>query len=151
MKYTDEDSIKMFKDEYSFLSNFYPHPIEYKGIEYPSSEHAYVSAKSNDPDFKLKISRTDSPGVVKRMGRDIEVIENWNSIRLSIMEEILRIKFSDEVLRDKLISTSGRGIYEGNWWNDKFWGVDYNTGCGQNNLGIILMKIRSEMMYKSIL
>ncbi|MBQ6221203.1 MAG: hypothetical protein IJJ44_01130 [Solobacterium sp.] len=42
-------------------------------------------------------------------------------------------------------------MVEGNTWNDRCWGVDIRTGTGQNHLGIILMKIRSELRQEDIL
>jgi predicted NAD-dependent protein-ADP-ribosyltransferase YbiA (DUF1768 family) len=58
------------------------------------------------------------------------------------MEEILRMKFADERLRDKLTSTAPVELVEGNWWGDTFWGVC--KGVGENHLGRLLMKIRDE-------
>jgi len=127
----------------------------YKGVLYPSSEHAYVSAKSEDLDFKVGVLNESEPGGVKKLGRNLEkeggLVENWGEIKLSVMEEILRDKFSDPHLKNKLLSTEDKILYEGNWWHDDFWGVDDKTGKGQNNLGKLLMKIRSEFKYKSIL
>ena len=60
------------------------------------------------------------------------------------MESILRVKFSDDKLKNKLIDTYPAELIEGNTWNDKFWGVDINTSIGENNLGKILMKLRDE-------
>ena len=37
-----------FQGEYRFLSNFWPAPVEFEGITYPSVEHAYQSAKTMD-------------------------------------------------------------------------------------------------------
>ena len=151
MSFNDNNNITEFRGEYRFLSNFHIHPIVYKGILYPSSEHAYVSMKSNDPRIKIQISQERSPGKVKKLGRGVDIASDWLDIRLNVMEEILRIKFSDTELKNRLLSTGNRLIYEGNWWKDTFWGVDIETGFGQNNLGKLLMKIRDEMKYNSIL
>ena len=40
--------IKEFRGEYAWLSNFASVPITLDGIQYPSVEHAYMSAKSKD-------------------------------------------------------------------------------------------------------
>lgn len=155
MSFQNKNSIVEFRGDYSFLSNFYPHSIEYMGILYPSSEHAYVSAKSNNVDFKIKISKIKSPSEVKRLGRETDLVENWNNIKLSIMEEIVRIKFSDEVMKSQLLATNGKDLYEGNWWHDNFYGYCICDKCGDkiknNHLGNILMKIRNESKYTSII
>lgn len=36
-------------------------------------------------------------------------------------------------------------ITEGNYWNDKFWGVCLKSNQGQNHLGKLLMNIREEI------
>jgi predicted NAD-dependent protein-ADP-ribosyltransferase YbiA (DUF1768 family) len=33
-------------------------------------------------------------------------------------------------------------------WGDKFWGVDLETGEGENNLGILLMELREMLKSK---
>lgn len=58
------------------------------------------------------------------------------------MEQILRVKFSDPTLRKLLLDTGNAKLIEGNTWNDTFWGVC--RGKGQNNLGLILQKLRAE-------
>ena len=63
------------------------------------------------------------------------------------MEELLRKKFAHDkpLLRQALIDTGDQELIEGNWWGDRFWGVDLKTNQGQNHLGMLLMKIRSEL------
>lgn len=55
----------------------------------------------------------------------------------------MRVKFRNPELRDKLVATGDAEIVEGNWWGDKFWGVC--RGVGENHLGKILMRIRTEL------
>tara|TARA_R110000772_G_scaffold20466_5_gene56840 strand:- start:10550 stop:11005 length:456 start_codon:yes stop_codon:yes gene_type:complete len=151
MNFFDKNTIGSFKEEYFFLSNFYIHPITYEGLVYPSTEHAYVAAKSNDINFKIEVSQVSTAGKVKRLGRKVDLIKDWDTKKLIVMEDILRLKFSDPELSAKLLETGDAPLYEGNWWNDTMWGVNDKTGVGQNNLGKLLMKIRNEKKYKSIL
>ena len=46
--------IDKFRDEYFFLSNFYPVRISFEGIIYPSVENAYQAQKTIDIDTKKK-------------------------------------------------------------------------------------------------
>ena len=46
-------------------------------------------------------------------------------------------------VREQLLVTGDVGPVEGNNWNDRFWGVC--RGKGENQLGKILMKVRSEL------
>ena len=159
MSFFDQNNVQYFKEEYFFLSNFYMCPVTYKGVEYPSSEHAYISAKFEDPILKEQILNESKAGRAKRLGKKFEkegyLRSDWYQVNLSIMEEILRDKFSDPTLRDLLLQTDGKHLYEGNWWHDNFYGHCICEKCEtkkkNNNLGKLLMKIRSELKYISII
>lgn len=134
--------INSFWGRYRFLSNFYPCDIDYEGMLYPSSEHAYQAAKcENITDRRKFLSGT--AGNAKRLGKNIIVRKDWDTVKLSIMEEIVRIKFKNPEVRNLLLATNDLYIEEGNGWGDTFWGVC--KGKGQNHLGKILMKIRKEI------
>jgi N-glycosidase YbiA len=126
-----------------FLSNFYFCDVKYEGITYPTSEHAFQAAKTLDVSERKRIAGLGNPGLAKRAGRKLKSIRsNWDSIRIGVMEDILRIKFSNPELRAKLLSTGEEKLVEGNDWGDRFWGVC--DGQGENWLGQLLMKIREE-------
>jgi len=59
------------------------------------------------------------------------------------MASLIKEKFKNESLRKKLLDTGEAFIIEGNWWNDRFWGVC--DGVGENHLGIILMNERKRI------
>jgi ribA/ribD-fused uncharacterized protein len=132
-----------FKGDWAFLSNFFKHPVEFEGITYPSSEHAFVAAKTGSKLLKEFISRIPEPGPCKQFGRALELRENWEELRVGIMREILRKKFAKGTpLAERLDATGDLELVEGNWWGDTFWGVC--KGKGENNLGKLLMEIREE-------
>lgn len=88
-----------------------------------------------------------SAGEAKRAGRKLTIREDWEGVRLSIMEGLLRQKFSQEPHRLHLRSTGDALIREGNTWGDKFWG-QVRMGeewVGENHMGRLLMKIRKEI------
>ena len=83
-------------------------------------------------------------GLMKKIGRKVSLQSDWESKKLSIMEEVVQAKFEQHPdLAKKLTKIEGV-IQEENSWNDTFWGVC--NGIGKNNLGIILMKIRDEFL-----
>jgi ribA/ribD-fused uncharacterized protein len=135
--------IDKFEDEYRFLSNFWKCTIEYEGITYPSTEHAYQAQKTLDPETRIKIAQAKTEAQAKRMGKTIKVREDWNDIKLKVMEDLLRIKFKIPELRQLLIDTGTQELVEGNWWKDYYWGVC--NGKGKNYLGKLLMKLRKEI------
>lgn len=135
--------IKEFQKEYRWLSNFMPCVIIYEGVEYRSVEHAYMSAKSNDPEWKQYCQNTEEPGFVKKKSKGITLREDWDTIKCDVMWECLNQKYRQEPYKSKLIETGDMAIQEGNHWKDTFWGVDLKTGKGQNKLGIMIMNIRT--------
>ena len=138
-----ENAITEFQGEHRWLSNFWPTIVIYEGGFYPSAEHAYQAAKTLIPAARELIKSCSTPGRAKRVGKQILTRPNWERIKLSIMEEIVRAKFSKTELREKLKATHPAALIEGNLWNDTFWGV--YRGHGYNHLGKILMKIRDEI------
>lgn len=138
--------INQFQGPYRWLSNFAPCNIRLGKRNFPSVEHAYMSCKSHDLEWKNTCSQGNhKPGKIKRMSRKISLRNDWNLIKLQVMENCLRIKFNQEPYKSKLLSTGDQYIQEGNFWNDKFWGVCLKTHKGENNLGKLIMKIRKEL------
>ena len=129
--------------QYEFLSNFYSHPVTYKGITYQNNEAAFQAQKDVRRSHEFA---SLTPGSAKHLGKRVNLRPDWEEVKLGIMEEICRIKFSDEDLKQKLIATFPSRLIEGNTWNDTFWGVSKKTGKGRNHLGEILMKIRADLM-----
>ncbi len=140
---SNQKNIEDFRGEYRWLSNFEYCPIRYEGIDYPTTEHAYQASKTLDVNERIKISLAETPGKSKRMGYKLKLREDWENIKLSVMKDILRIKFSQPEYKEKLLSTGNVRLIEGNSWQDVFWGVC--NGVGENHLGKILMQIRAEL------
>lgn len=138
--------IREFQNEFRWLSNFAPVKIVLNGIEFPSIEHAYMSAKSDDIEWKNFCSNSNNKaGDVKRQSRNVKLKPNWDEIKLKVMEECVTQKFTQEPFKTKLLETGNEHIQEGNMWNDKFWGVCLKTNKGENNLGKLIMKVRASL------
>lgn len=140
--------VKGFFEEYNFLSNFYLCEVIHNDRVFPSSEHAFMFSKLPDTanhDYAYALVVRMSPGQVKRWGRSITLREDWNDIRLRVMEEVVEAKFRDNpIIREKLLALEGYYLEETNSWNDRFWGVC--RGEGENNLGKILMRVRDRLL-----
>ena len=142
---SDISPITSFREQHFFLSNFYGCTINFEGITYPSTEHAYQAAKSVIIAERQLICRQTSAGNAKRAGRRITIRRDWNDVKLAKMEAILRLKFSvtQPELVQKLTATHPRILREENYWHDTFWGIC--NGAGSNHLGKLLMKIRADL------
>lgn len=135
------DKIESFGGIFRFLSNFYPAPLLYDGVDYPTAEHAFQAAKTLDHNQRLNVAMLDTPGEAKKYGKTVKLREAWDDVKVGIMGEIVLAKFiQNPDLAQKLIATDDIELIEGNTWNDTFWGVC--DGKGENNLGIILMLVR---------
>ena len=135
--------IDKFDGEYFFLSNFYQHKIKYDEYFWDNNEQCFQATKTLDLAEKDEIRFTVSPGKAKRLGGKVHMRKDWDQIKVGVMKDINRIKFSDPVLKQKLLDTGDAELVEGNSWGDQFWGCC--DGSGMNMLGKILMEIREEL------
>lgn len=136
--------IDKFRGEYYFLSNFYPAHVEYDGIAYKNNEAAFQAQKCARQEDKKQFANIDDPVIAKRLGAKVLLRRDWESVKLSIMKDIVKAKFvQNPELARKLLETKDAYIEEGNTWSDRFWGT--YLGEGQNHLGKIIMEVRSEL------
>lgn len=137
-------AITSFHGANRFLSNFYYAPIEFEGAVYPTLEHAFQAAKTTDPTQRLPFQQATHPAEARRLGRRIALRKDWEAVKIQIMEQLLRQKFTAyPALGKALVMTAGQELIEGNAHGDTFWGIC--RGQGQNWLGRLLMKIREEI------
>lgn len=141
------DRILRFTGDYRWLSNFYSIPVLYEGITYPSSEHAYQAAKTDDLAIRLHIANIDNPVSAKRYGRKISRNSQWEEIKIQVMSAIVLAKFNQNLeLKQNLLGTGDKLLEEGNWHKDTFWGIcPPASGIGHNHLGKILMDVRKRL------
>lgn len=142
--------ITEFDGKYAFLSNFFHSPFEFDGIIYPTNEHFFQAMKTLDQEERRKIAEAKSPGAAKRMGRKVQLREDWEKIKEDVMRLGITLKFQTHPdLAKKLIDTGDAYLIEGNTWCDQTWG---SCHCprhvnipGQNLLGQILMDEREKL------
>lgn len=147
-------NISIFKGNFRWLSNFHLCEIEFEGLKYPSTEHAYQAAKFSSKEDRERVRNAEKPAIAKKMGAKAIVTQEWHAGRKQeVMYEICKYKFSKHAdLRQKLLDTKGITLVEGNGWHDNEWGSCFCEACGskgKNLLGKILMKIREELAEES--
>lgn len=141
--------IDRFEGEHEFLSNFYKSRVTYEGKWYPTLEHAYQAAKSVSTAERQIVGDAATPAIAKKLGRSVTIREDWDNVKVSVMTELVEQKFmQNPILGELLLGTGDAELIEGNWWNDKFWGVC--RGEGKNMLGIILMNTREKLREKKV-
>jgi ribA/ribD-fused uncharacterized protein len=136
--------INSFRGEYYFLSNFYNAPVTYQGVTYQNNEAAFQAQKCVNECIKSSFA-TLSASDAKHFGRKVTLRNDWEQVKVAIMQEIVDAKFDqNHDLAEKLIMTGNEYLEEGNTWGDRIWGTV--NGVGQNNLGKILMKTRERLI-----
>ena len=142
-----EDKIFFYPKEFYVFDNFTAFQVEYEGILFPTSEHAYQATK-----FKKTSPETYELVRNARSAHDAQRIANenkdkadpeWDNYKIPVMKDILRNKVEQHpyVLK-KLIQSGDREIIEDSW-RDSTWGWGKNKD-GQNLLGKLWMELREE-------
>jgi len=136
--------IDRFRGEFDWLSNFFLCQVEFEGMNFSNVEAAFQAAKCLDMKERERFFGL-SGGQAKRLGRRVELRSDWEEVKIEIMRQVLKSKFTqNSELREKLIATGDTELIEGNNWNDRFWGVC--RGVGKNHLGKLLMEVRAELV-----
>ena len=109
--------------------------------------------KTIDPAERDHVREAKDPGEAKRRGRKVTMRPDWDAVCNDAMEYCLRQKFSslNPELVPKLINTHPKYLREGNSHHDNKWGDCICGRCanisGQNRLGILLMKVREDLVH----
>jgi ribA/ribD-fused uncharacterized protein len=110
----------------------------------------------NDEDTLSKIMKVRSPRVQKEYGRQVKNFDpvEWSNVSKDYVFKANLVKFSDPVLKQKLLETGDREIVEASPY-DKIWGIgldkddpralDKTQWQGTNWLGEVLMKVRETL------
>lgn len=139
-----------FRGDNQFLSNFAPAPVTLEGMEYPTVEHAYQAAKTQDAGERQMIRLASTPDLAKKMSRKLTRRPDWPEVKVDIMRELVWQKFQGHPdLKELLLATGDAELAEGNTWHDNFWGSCRCAQCaaspGQNWLGRLLMEVRERL------
>ena len=137
-----EEGIYGFFDEYRFLSNFHVCNVVLDGLQFASSEAAYMACKTDDRELKYKLALMENPSDAKKFGRELDLRIDWDELKTYHMTRVLFAKFkqNDDLLA-LLHATGNLYLEETNDWSDRYWGAN-QFGAGHNMLGKILMIIR---------
>ena len=145
--------ISKFRNEYFFLSNFYPCEVKYGGLTYQCSEAAFQAQKFEDIEIKKKFTTMDGKKAKYNGSARAKLAplrSDWDSVKNEIMLDVNVSKYTQNPdLMQKLLDTGDEYIAEGNVWRDTYWGV-YN-GKGKNVMGNILMVIRTHFKNEKLL
>lgn len=132
-----------FRGKYWFLSNMSASEVSLSGVDYPTVENAFQAAKVLDTSHRAQFVSC-SAKQAKYLGRRVPLRSDWLVVRDQVMYLLVRQKFMRHPsLKSKLLAIPGH-IQEDNAWGDVYWGVC--RGEGMNQLGLILMRVRTELL-----
>ncbi|KAK2143381.1 hypothetical protein LSH36_846g00001 [Paralvinella palmiformis] len=122
------------------LSNFFQCRFNFRGYNFKSLEHAYHWEKAQYFGFRGLANEIEAAGTAaqaKSLAREIPHSENWDRIRISLMRELLRLKWEQvPIFRDELNACRSKEVLHP--VPDTFWGTgvggkkDTNSKEGQN-------------------
>lgn len=152
---------KRDREQFGFLSNFYPSTIAIEDETWPTTEHFYQGQKSRLSEYRHVVRAAVSPGQAKRLGADpalpqsqsgqswfrasgTDIRADWQQVKLEVMRIAVRAKFTQNAdLARLLLATASAELIEDSE-HDQFWGRTKN-GDGLNWLGRVLMEVRATL------
>ena len=136
------DKVLGFFFDYRALSNFHIEPFTWSDVIWNCSENAYQAAKTDRSDWPRFAAMT--PSEARKEGQKVHLRKDWEQVKISVMTEICQAKFTQCPIAKKcLLNSKQAHLEESTWWKDQFWGT--YKGNGRNELGKILMTIRSQL------
>ena len=134
-------------DNYGELSNFSSHGFSLDGIYWRTVEHYFQAKKFLNLELQHKIRNMDSPMKAAIEGRKQEnpLRPDWEMIKDQVMYIAVKAKFTQHIELSNLLISTGNAYIVEHTQNDSYW-ADGGDGSGKNMLGIILMKVRDELI-----
>ena len=134
----------------TYFSGYSAHMVEYKGVVYPTVEHAYHCQRYTDPEIIEEIKTARSPFKAWQVSQKYksQQFPDFNERKAAVMEELCRAKLTQhEDIQNALCESAGKDIVKHITTGPKadgFWD-DGEDGQGRNETGKIWMRLREEM------
>jgi len=128
------------------FSNFSSFKLNWKGVDWMTSEHAYHAEKFEDSKIleQLKNTRSAHDAMKLAYANKDKYRKDWDEIRLEMMKKILLAKVEQHpYVKKKILESGDRELVE-NSWRDSYWGWGPNKD-GENHLGKLWMEVREEV------
>lgn len=143
--------IGFYPREFFVFDNFSSFKVCVDGVTYSTVEHAYQATKflKSAPEIAKEIMDSYSAHDAQKIAykNKDKQCENWDEIKLSVMEKLLRLKLEQNpYVKKKLLETGDYTICEDSP-KDSFWGIGLDRK-GRNELGKLWMKLREELKGK---
>lgn len=135
---------------YGAFSNLLRREVEFEGVVYPTSEHAYQAGKPRKDAVREWLLAAPSPALLAMAAHGLyywDIAPGWSTTKLDRMRGVLRAKFTQHAdLKELLLSTGNARLVESATVDNevnRFWGEV--NGVGRNTLGVMLMELREAL------
>lgn len=141
------EPINFVENRFHYLSPFSAHRIEIWGEVFPTVEHAYQAARVKPGQERDLIKSAPSPLNAWREGQkckerpEIQVEDFDKDV---VMEELFRAKMEQHPDIVDILKESGEQDLLKVYDTDYYWGTG-KDGSGENKMGKLWMKLRSEL------
>jgi ribA/ribD-fused uncharacterized protein len=153
---TEENIVCFYRKESGF-SNFHPAKQEEGGISYNCNEQYLTANKAKlfkDEEALKTIMESDNPAVQKSVKVKNYDHQVWMGHAKEVMKKGVKLKFEQNTHLKKMLFDTGSKIIVEASPRDAYWGAGIGMNnrdildrskWGENNLGKILMQVRSEL------
>ncbi|KAF9000293.1 hypothetical protein BDQ17DRAFT_685197 [Cyathus striatus] len=147
---TDSQIIRFDQtSQYAGFLNHSPHRVLYNNKTYPSATHLHEAMKyiENRPEIAEFIRTCPNIHDVYPLSAQYQQYQraDWGQLFMSLMEEVLFLKFRQHPDLRALLLKTGEAILRYADGKDPFWG-EGPDGSGRNELGKALMKVRRKLV-----
>ena len=144
------EKVFFFGGKWGCFSNMSSFMVYWRGIDWNTSEHAYMAAKFDDPLIVARIRYSRSGMEAKKLAEMYasKIVPDWDDKKLQIMEEIVRAKLAQHPFIQKKLRQTGALEMVEDSPTDSFWGRGPDWK-GENHLGKIWMKLRDELGFEA--
>lgn len=117
-------TIPFYEGKYYMFSNFSAFNVNWNGTIWQTAEHAYQAAKFFDITIIEAIKNAPSAHDTKIISKKYSERKkkNWEEIKISIMEEIIRAKYMQHQYIQKILKETENKLIVEDSPLDDFWG-----------------------------
>lgn len=145
---TDGSVVGFYEREFYMFSNFSSFQVFWRGLLWPTSEHAYQAGRFMDssPQLAKQIHAQTSAHEAYKLAQVSKSyqVDDWAEKKVEVMYEICKAKLKQHhYIQTHLLSTNDELLVEDSP-KDSFWGWGADRK-GRNELGKVWMKLREEL------
>lgn len=153
-----DNPLLKWDEEHSILTNTYPCVIGIprgrgyvaEAFKATSVFHAYHACMASRLEDAVSILKSDSTSFILAKAKSMEVRKDWSLHQYPLMRELILNKFNRRWPWKRILkATEPRLLLNRSMSGDTYWGVIWdgkNTWVGTNQLGNILMDVRSYLL-----